>query len=184
MSRSRAVLDRLRAEEGFGMIEALSAAMVLLVGIVSTFLVLDGSRKLTTVSERKEVAVHRAQSELERIRAIPFAQLELDTAPSAPVAGDTLDPRLQVSGSDYDWDAASPSNALEPLVIRSAANPDAIAPRQAWTDGRVSGTLDTFVTTSAAGLKRVTVAVRLDGTEPPRAPILLATLITQHGSTP
>ena len=165
-----------------GMVEAMVAAAVLLGGLLSTFLVLDGSRDLTTVSERKEVAVHRAERELERVQAIPYAQLELAAQPTAATPGDALDPRALVSGTNYDWDLTSATNPLEALVIKApaATNPDAITSRQTWSDGRMSGTLDTFVTTAATGLKRVTVAVRLDGTQRPRSPIYMSTLVSQQ----
>ncbi len=165
------------------MIEAIVAATILVGALAATFTVLDGSRDLVTVSERKEAAVHRAQTRLEQLRTIPFATLELDAAPGAPAAGDANDPRSWVapgSPPTFDWDRSSATNANEPLVIRTTVNPDAVAPRQTWSDGVFSGTVDTFVSTAGSGLKRVTVAVRLNGPQRPRGPIVVATLISQQ----
>lgn len=164
-------------------IEAMVASLVLVTGVLSTFAVIDGSRDLTTISERKEAAAHRAQLELERTKAIPFATLELASAPGT--SADPLDPRSQVSGSpaSYDWDQASASNPLEQLAVATGPNADAIAPRTAWQDGRYGGTVDTFVTRVATDLKRVTVAVRLDGDQGPRRAVIVSSLVSRQGTT-
>lgn len=183
MSRSR-IARALRAEDGMTLIEVMVAASILVGGLVATFMVLDGSRELATVSERKEVMVHRAEDELERIRAIPYAALELTALPGAATAGDLYDPRAGVSGSTYDWDQSSATNPAEPLVVKdpAATNPDAVTPRTSWTDGRYGGTLDVFVTNAGTDLKRVTVAVRLNGSEEPRRPILLSTFVSRQAN--
>jgi Tfp pilus assembly protein PilV len=176
--------SRLRREDGFTLIEGLVAALVLVTGLLGTLTALDGSRQLTTTAERQTIATHRAEQQIERIRAIPFASLELASAPGTST--DPNDPRSGVSGTSYDWDRQSASNALEALAIKPAAatNPDAIAPRTTWSDGRYSGTLDTFVTTVIADkLKRVTVAVKLDGTARPRTPIYVTTLASAASET-
>jgi len=164
-----------------GIVEAITAATILVVGLLATFAVLDGSRELVTTSERKEIAAHRAERELERLSAIPFANLALASLPGAPAAGDTEDPRSWVSGSSFDWDRASASNASEALVV-DASSPDAATPRQTFTDGATSGTIDTFVTTVATGLKRITVAVRLDGDRPPRRATIAATFTSDQSA--
>ena len=178
-------VPRAGGEEGMTIVEAMVAALVLAVGMLGTFVVLDGSNRHATVSERKEVAVHRAEDELERVQSIPFATLELADTPtcSAPCA-DTDDPRRHIvpgPPATYDWDWDSATNAAEPLVIKApaAVNADAIVSRRPWSDGRFSGTLDTFVTTAATDLKRVTIAVRLDGSQAPRRPIVLSTLVAR-----
>lgn len=168
----RELLRRLRRDErGISIVEATGAATILLVGVLGTFLALDGASRHATVSERKEVAVHRAELELERVRALTYDQVGLTAAPGAPAGTD--DPRSGVSGANYDSDPAS-APAAEPLVIGGTGT---VVPRTTWTDGRFSGTLDVFVTQVATGLKRVTVAAKLDGTERPRKPIYTATLV-------
>jgi hypothetical protein len=182
---SSALLRRLRAEDGMGIIEAMTAAMILLVGILSTFAVLDGSRNLVTVSERKEVAVHHGQLALEEMAARTFA--EIATAqPNAGVVTDANDPRNGTSGgppvTHFRSDTANP---IEPLVIGGT-----VASRQCWPDpancntGRISGTTDTWVTQvgTTTDLKRVTVAVRLYGSQGPRRPIYLSTLVSQQAA--
>lgn len=176
-------LETLRREDGMGMIEAMTAVAVLLGALLATFTVLDSSRDLVTVSERKEAAVHRAETKLEQLRTIHFASLELASAPGSPAAGDANDPRSWVGGGSppsFDWDRSSTTNANEPLVVRTTVNPDAVTSRETWSDGTFSGTIDSFVSTAGSGLKRVTVAVRLNGTQKPRTPIVVSTLISQQ----
>ena len=166
-------------------VEAMVAALVLAAGMLGTFVVLDGSNRHATVSERKEVAVHRAEDELERVRSIPYATLELAETPACDTpCPDADDPRSHIvagSPATYDWDWDSTTNAAEPFVVKDplATNADAIVSRRPWTDGRFSGTLDTFVTTAATDLKRVTIAVRLNGAQAPRRPIVLSTLVAR-----
>lgn len=175
--------DELRAEEGMSMVEAMVAIAVLIVGLLATFVVLDGSRELTTVSERKQVAVHRAEDQLERLKTISFARLELAATPVCPTPCPANDPRAQVSGTNYDWDASSTTNPVEPLVVVGATpNPDAVTSRTTWSDGRFTGTLDVFVTTAGTDLKRVTVAVRINGAGEPQRPILLSTLVSKQAA--
>jgi hypothetical protein len=186
VSETLAQLRRAAAgEAGMSIVEAMVAAALLLTGIVATFTVLDGSRKLVTASERTEAAVHRGQQQLERAKAIAFDSLELSAAPGPPTGAD--DPRAAVVAGTpprYDWDQASGTNATEPLDIKAVgvANADALAPRESFDDGRISGTVDTFVTEVSAGLKRVTVAVWLNGDRPPRRPVLGSTLVSPQGT--
>jgi hypothetical protein len=183
-----ALRRRAAAEDGMSIIEAMVAAALLLTGVVATLTVLDGSRMLVSTSERTEAAVHRGQQQLERAKAVPFASLELSAAPGASTGPD--DPRAAVvAGSPprYDWDLGSGANATEPLDIKApaATNPDALAPRDTFDDGRISGTIDTFVTDVATDLKRVTVAVLLNGNRPPRRAVYVSTLVSpQAGVTP
>lgn len=183
----KAMLRRLRSEDGMGIIEAMAAAMILLVGILSTFAVLDGSRNLVTVSERKEVAVHQGELALEEMAARPFADIEIEP-PLPATAGDANDPRANVLAGPPASYRSDPANPLEPLVTEPVAAGGAPASRTTWNDQRISGTVDTFVTAvgGTTDLKRVTVAVRLNGNQGPIRPIYLSTLVSEQagGATP
>jgi type II secretory pathway pseudopilin PulG len=166
---------RLAGEAGMGLIEALVAALILLGGILGTLSVINGSRDLGSVNERKQTAVHRAEQQLEKARAVGYANLAIKTAPGA---GTGDDPRAQVSGTNYDWDASSASNPVEPLVINDVST--SLDTREVCDCGRYSGTVDTFVTQVTTDLKRVTVAVKLDGTQAPRKATIVSTLISRQ----
>jgi type II secretory pathway pseudopilin PulG len=65
------------------MIEVLVAVFILLVGIVATLGVFGSSKRTTLVAQRHEVAVHQAQREMEKLRAMKYSELGLE-ATSAP----------------------------------------------------------------------------------------------------
>jgi prepilin-type N-terminal cleavage/methylation domain-containing protein len=72
----------LRRQEGFTLIEVMVAAFVLTVGVVVLLGVFDSTRKLTLVSERQSTMSHRAQGEMERLRAKLFSKLLMTSAPT------------------------------------------------------------------------------------------------------
>ena len=74
--------NRLRDEDGFSLIELLAALSILLVGILGVAATLDKTRDAVTTSEVRETAVHRAERELERLRALRYANLALASVPS------------------------------------------------------------------------------------------------------
>jgi len=173
-------------ERGIGIVEAVVSAALLLTGIVAALTVLDGSRELTSVTERFQTAVHHGEQALEQARAADVAALAT-TAPASANTGDTGDPRRFVSGTSFDWDMDTGTAAPEPLVVRA----DGLPSRTRWGteatggDGRVAGTIDRFVTTASSEppvLKRVTVVVRVDGGSPAR-PVVLSSLVSA-GSAP
>ncbi len=69
-----------RGEQGFTLIEVLMAALLLVVGILTTLQALDSSRRLTLVAERQTSVAHRAQVELERVKSLPYSQIGLTGA--------------------------------------------------------------------------------------------------------
>ena len=177
---------RLRAllvgESGITIVEMTMCAALLVGVVVATVGVLDSSREAVTSAERQEVAVHRGEQELERLRAIPFARLELTSAPAT--SADPADPRFYVRpGPAYDFNGAA-AGGEESLVVTPSGttNPDAVATRRPWSDGRLSGTLDVFVTAAAADgkLKRAIVTVTVTGDHAPRRPVVLSTLVSQQ----
>lgn len=69
----------LRAQDGFTLLETLVAAVVLVVGLMTLFGLLDASLKATAATRAREGATNLARQVLEDARTIPYAQL----APSA-----------------------------------------------------------------------------------------------------
>jgi hypothetical protein len=174
----RRARERLAGEAGITIVETIVAALILVGGLLSTFVVFDGSRDVTTVSERQETAVHRAERQLELVRSMPFAEVATATAPGA--ATGPSDPRAHVvagSPPKYDWDQQAPTTNAETLVV-SAASP--IPAREPCDCGRFAGQVDTFVTSVATDLKRISVAVTLEGSLPPRRAIVASTLVSRQ----
>lgn len=98
------------------------AVIVIVVGVLATIGTLDVSRRLTSLSERKEAAVHVGQQLLERIQASEFDTIALASAPAA--SSDPASPRYRVidrSPARYRWNVAD--DGSEPFAIeRSGAS--------------------------------------------------------------
>jgi prepilin-type N-terminal cleavage/methylation domain-containing protein len=195
MSRRLRRLSRVRDERGFTLIELLIAALIVVIGLMAMMATLDSSRKLVTTAERNEAATHEAEQEMERLFAMPYAQLGTATAPGT--SADQTDPRFWVqTGNEYRWNQSSTSQD-EDLVFGGTYT---MATNTNWTDGegRLSGVIWRFVTnfydpnvvqtpTDQPDAKRITVAVTIDGDQAPTKPILLSSIVfdrDQPGASP
>lgn len=118
----------IRHEHGFTVIEALAAALMLSVGILTSLNVFTSSRKVTLVAERQTTVSQRAQNELERVLSLPWSQVALtgtssswSTTPSdyTYVSNPTGDCPSNASGAapTYQPDHSGSSSATEQLVI-------------------------------------------------------------------
>jgi prepilin-type N-terminal cleavage/methylation domain-containing protein len=183
------------SQEGFTIIEMLVGIVMIAVGLLAVIGTLDASRRLVSVSERKEAAVHQAQQEIERLQARDYDSIALNAAP--PTDSDPESPLSYVtSGSPprYRWNRNEGATATEELAI-DAEKGVSPAPTP-WTDGRLSGQLYRFVTwvddpgcaellcPGSRDYKRITVAVTIDGDAAPNRPILLSSLASDPDSGP
>jgi len=75
----RATRLQLRAEDGFTLVETLVAAVILMVGLLGVFLMIDVANGSTVRSGAREGAVNLAREMVENARAVPFAQLDQAT---------------------------------------------------------------------------------------------------------
>lgn len=181
-----------RGDRGFTLIETTVSMLVLAVGLLGTLLVYDGARGLTGVSERRTTLAHRAEAELERVRALGWAAIALDAVPArgaSPAGMTTADspPRLRPDRRDV--------SVVEQLVVDAAHGRVPAGPRP-WTDGRDTGTLQTWVSVrpdpacgascGAAGTtRRITVAVT-DDDDPTtgRAPLVTSVVVADPSASP
>jgi hypothetical protein len=96
--------QRLAAEHGFGILEVVIAAAVLLAFIGAAFSLLIDAQKRTAGAERHEAAISLAQGEVERLRQFGYADLGLTVNPTGatPSAGSNPDnPAEYVSGGNF-----------------------------------------------------------------------------------
>lgn len=181
-----------RADRGFTLIETTVSMLVLAVGLLGTLLVYDGARGLTGVSERRTTLAHRAEAELERVRALGWSAMALDAVPArgaAPAGMTTADtpPRLRPDRRD--------ASVVEQLVVDAATGRVPAGPRP-WSDGRESGTLQTWVSvrpdpacgascSTAGSTRRLTVAVT-DDDDPAtgRAPLVSSVVVSDPAAAP
>ena len=167
-------------EDGFSLIELLAALTILLVGILGVAATLSKTRDAVTTSEVREAAVHRAERELERLRATPYDSLRLASTPAG--SADQSSPAYYVQGTQYRWDPANAAS-VAPFVMGGTT----IAPQTTWSDGRFSGTLhryittyvDPAVTTGTAQAKRLIVGVTVNGRYALNRPTIVSTVVHQ-----
>ena len=168
----------MRGEDGFTLVELLAALTILLVGILGVVATLDRTRDAVGFSEVRETAVHRAEREIERLRSIPYAQLALAGVPTE--SADPADPARYVNGTKFQWDPGDASRQADFVTGGS------IAPRTPWSDGRLGGTLQVYITryddpaTDIGGTpaaRRVIVGVTVDGPYSLRRPTMVSTVI-------
>jgi prepilin-type N-terminal cleavage/methylation domain-containing protein len=160
---------RLPSEDGFTLVELLIAVLVLTVGLLALIGGFDSARKLNVLSERRTSMAHRAQLEIERLEAIPYAQLGMESPPAHSAV--VTNPDFYVNPSPatctsllsygcYAWNAESiaEQEALVPTTITPPVTNGVVAAAPAgrkcstqvgaceWEDGPVSGNVYDFVT--------------------------------------
>lgn len=181
------------------MIELILSMFLLAVAFVGLVGVLDVSRDLTNVSERRQAAAAVGEQEMERILAMEYDEIALAAAPGTST--DPNDPRHHVAGSGttYRWNqtTGAPAPHTEPLVVAAGGAVNHLP--STWNDGRLSGTIHRFVTwrdeascsllvvdlcPGTEDYKRITVAVTIDGETGPDAPILLSSFSADPDAGP
>ena len=171
---------RMSGEDGFGLIEVIVAMVLLVIGVLSAFIAFEASQRADGRAERTAAVAHHAQSEIERIEALPYASVGMKTIPTNSGSGKATDPLNYVvnspAGYKYDWSQST----SEPFVSGGEVEPEG-----AWTDGNRSGKLYDFVTwvadacplcAKSQDYKRVTVVLTTPGTA---APFVDSTIITK-----
>lgn len=201
MAALRLLINRLlRDQRGFSIIETTTSGLLIIVGVLGTFMALDAGARTTHDAQRTEQAAAVAQREVERLKALPYDELGMATMPTPSTTGDVRDPNRWVEGTklvlaDRYRDAASTrvGPGAEELVsggtVASGAN--------SFDSGGTRGTIHRYVTwrddacaangcTGAQDQKRITVAVVLRagaGGFAPK-PIWLSTVVVDPDAVP
>jgi type II secretory pathway pseudopilin PulG len=168
-------------ESGFTIVEVLVAALILTLAVLATFGVLSSATKNTARAKATQVALDRAQQEVEKLRMLSNAELAL-TKPPASSASE-LSPGYRVNASNATYALIrSPRGAYQQMVINGGSlygggvveggvvNPGPIS----FSSGDVHGRVYRYVVwrndekcpeTSCPGTqdyKQIVVAVKLD----------------------
>src|SRR3954465_804015 len=72
---ARSALNRLGDDSGFTILEVMVAAVVLLVGLLGTFTVIDTAHSTITTTKAREQATSLQRELIEAVRTIPYDQL-------------------------------------------------------------------------------------------------------------
>jgi len=150
---------RVRAKQGFGLVELLAAMMVLMVGILALFAMFESGIRTIKRASTVTTAGALADREMENFRAIQYSSIGLpETLVGAAAPPYSLDPAYQAAPKRFPLNACgtAPCTTKAPVQTLTGA------------DGK-SYRVDTYVTrqTVAAGraVKLVTIVVR-DGADP------------------
>lgn len=169
--------ERARREDGFTIVEAMVASLLLIIGVLGTLQLFDTGTRNTYRAEESQVINDRLQAELEAVRQLPFDQVALTSTPAhVPNAND---PRSRISGTKYLVDRGGTVASGSQLVVNGGTSPTGegvaggvVEPGPTpFTAGDVKGEIFRFVTWAddpncgACGqgaMKRVVVAARID----------------------
>lgn len=171
-------------EAGFTIVEVIVAALVLVMGSLATFGLLSAATKNTQRAKATQVALNRAQEELEALRS--FSNEQLAMTATAPPSTDPLDPDYRVSSGKFALIREPPSSSATMVVNDGSlygggsvkggiVNPGPVP----FTSGDVSGEIYRYVVwqndvscgdpcPGEQDYKRIVVAVKLD--TPPNEP--------------
>jgi hypothetical protein len=147
-------------------IEVTVAVFTLALGMLAAFTILDASSRSAFRNEQSQDLVNVAQSELEAIRNLDYAEVALTAAPAAST--DPNDPRERVSGQSFELNRDG-TGAAEMAVngVAGVAGGTVDPGPTPFASGDVSGEIfrfvvwrdDPSVTGVGRDLKRVVVAV-------------------------
>ncbi|MGB7587601.1 MAG: hypothetical protein WBM00_02715 [Solirubrobacterales bacterium] len=101
-------------QSGFTIVEVVVAALVLVSGVLATFGVLSAAIINTQRTQATQVALNRAQQEMEVLRSLSNEELALTATPAH--SSDPLDPNYRVSGSEFALTRTPPGNYKQLVV--------------------------------------------------------------------
>ncbi len=131
----RHATGRLRHEAGYTMIEMLVALIILVTGGLATVGAMASSSHVSLTTQREQAAWTAAEQAMEKLRAMPYANLALSSTPAH-----ATDTNSNPSNPDY-WVSSSTGN----LIIPNSFNNES-----SGTLSGVSSSGETMVTTATA----------------------------------
>ena len=116
-------MNRLSRQEGFTVVEALIAGVVLVVGLLATVTIFNSSRHQGATAERDQTAVALAHSELESARSLAYSAVGMNG--SSPASGEesVLD---RVNGTQFQIRADIDGNGqqnIENMILTGSLAP-------------------------------------------------------------
>jgi hypothetical protein len=173
-------IRRLAREDGMSIAEVMIAMLILAAGSLAVLNLITAAAHNSFRGEQSQVVNDRLQQEMEKIVQLPYDQIALTGLPADST--DTNNPAWRVQGSNYSitQDGTQPAplvyngGALYPTGTVSGGQVDPTPTH--FTNGDVGGTIYRYVVwrndptcpdvtcPGSQDLKRVIVAIKLDGT--------------------
>jgi prepilin-type N-terminal cleavage/methylation domain-containing protein len=186
-----------RTQHGFTLIEVLIAVFLLALGMAATIAVLGASDRRALGAQRTDVAVEKAQAEIDRIATLEYGEIALTAPP--PSSADPTDPDSRATPTTFKVTSA----LTEPLVLTPGGGLTAkidpgpqtfaVGVRGAVVTGRIYRFVSwrdeqcpSSLCDGTQNTKRVTVAVKLDPspTQAAPAPTWISTVIADKDTVP
>ncbi|MEK6277198.1 MAG: hypothetical protein AABM29_04210 [Actinomycetota bacterium] len=123
-------------ESGLGIVEVMVAAIVLILGVVGVFQAFEAASRNTYRAEQTQVALDRAQRELEKIRATDYGAIALTSQPGS--SSNTNDPRYRVSGGNFALTKGNPPGTPPSSYSNLVVNGESLYGGGTITDGVVA----------------------------------------------
>jgi prepilin-type N-terminal cleavage/methylation domain-containing protein len=92
--------DRLKADDGFTILEVLIAALILVLGALAVFMTLSAAIHNAQRGKETQVGLTVAQREMEKIHSLPYEKILLKTTPVN--SAKTSEPNNRVSGTTFN----------------------------------------------------------------------------------
>ena len=173
--------SRARGEAGFTLVEVIVAALIVAITALAVLAAVDAATRNTFRAQQSQALNSRLQSEIEKVKQLPYGQVALTSAPTHST--DPADPNYRVSGTQFNI-AAGGAPANQSLVYNGGASHDqgistvsggTVAPGPTpFQSGGVKGNIYRYVTwqqdTACAScgspwVKHLTVIATLDTTD-------------------
>lgn len=146
-------IRRLDAEAGFSMIEVVIAVLVLVLGSLATFGILRAATTNAQRAKGTQVALDRAQQEMEALRSLSNSELALTELP--PASTDRLSPDYRVNHGNRTFALTrEPSEEASPpeLVVNNGwlygggfVEGGVVVPEEEFSSGDVKGTVYRYI---------------------------------------
>jgi type II secretory pathway pseudopilin PulG len=168
-------------EAGFTIVEVLVAAVILVIGALTTFGLLSAATRNTARAKATQVALDMAQQELEALRSLHNEELALKRTP--PHLSDDLDPNYRVNASQGTFALErEPRGFYRKLVVNGGeiegesgkvVEGGVVEPSESFAIGDVSGTIHRYVVwrndeacgskcPTSQDFKQIVVAIKLN----------------------
>jgi hypothetical protein len=129
VARRNVYMRGAREEDGFTLIEVLVAAIILVMAATAVFGVLTAATRNAQRAQATQVALDKAQEEIEKLHSIPYDELALKTTPGHVTA--PLNPNYRVSGANFAL-KREPLGELAEMVVNG---------RELYGGGEVKGSV-------------------------------------------
>jgi type II secretory pathway pseudopilin PulG len=110
-----------KQESGMTIVEVLVAALILTIAVMATFGVLSAATKNTERAKATQVALDRAQQEVEKLRTLTNEELALTTTPGSSTSDLSPGYRVNASNATYALNR-SPRGSYQPMVINTVTS--------------------------------------------------------------